>query len=124
MICGRGKAATAMRIVCAIVLLFLGLGHQAPTSVSANANVALYLLPDGSLPMLCTTGAADDGKFALKAGCEVCRLASSTMLPEPDDGRWLAIEGVFLVSPLETADGLPAVRKTRRANSRAPPVEV
>jgi hypothetical protein len=120
----QARAVMAVRMVCAAALLCLGFAHQAPAiagGVDYSANA--YRLPDGSFPVLCISGdGAAHGKVVLKPGCEVCRLASSTILPQPNDGAGILISGLFLLNPLPEASVALGAGKVGRANSRAPPV--
>lgn len=83
------QAGILTRIVCAIALLFVGLLHK-PPSVSASvftpAELAVYTLPDGTVPVLCLPsedGASKKHSHDFGSGCEACRLASAILLPEP-----------------------------------------
>lgn len=91
------NAATSMarlvRIFCAIALLCVGFAHKppvlpaAPSSLSVE-ELAQYVLPDGTLPVLCLP--SEDGKtkhqdHTYGSGCEACRLSASTILPFPDN---------------------------------------
>ncbi|MDH4440445.1 MAG: hypothetical protein QE284_08665 [Rhizobium sp.] len=81
----------AMRIVCVIALVLLGLAHRPPVPVAqalTPAEVALLTLPDGTLPELCLPGTDEDGKskfHATAADCEACRISATTVLPTPAD---------------------------------------
>lgn len=79
-----------VRISCAIAFLFVGFAHQAPAFVKDSfvpAEFAEYVLPDGTLPVICTGGskhAVDQHGKAHSHGCEACRIAASTLLPLPN----------------------------------------
>ncbi|TCR82162.1 hypothetical protein [Rhizobium sp. BK376] len=112
-----------VRMFCAAALLFLGLAHQAPAAAEDNGSGwSAYQLPDGSVPTLCISIKDSDGKIVIKPGCEVCRLAGSIILPDPDDGAWLTVSHAFLLNPLGEAGAIFGNRTIMRANSRAPPL--
>ena len=82
----------AVRIICALALMFVSFGHQTPVLAgdgSSTAELAQYVLPDGSLPTLCVTvvdsSGKSHGKIAHLHGCEACRISASVMLPAPAD---------------------------------------
>jgi len=83
-----------LRMTCAIALLFVGFTHQPPSSAKgafAPSEFAEYILPDGTLPVICIAGKADGMSkhdTAQQArGCEACRIAASILLPVPDNCR-------------------------------------
>ncbi|WP_097141761.1 hypothetical protein [Rhizobium subbaraonis] len=98
------NAATSMakllRIFCAIALLCVGFAHKPPVLPLAPSSlpideVAQYVLPDGTLPVLCLP--SEDGKakhqdHTFGPGCEACRLSASIILPSPGN---TAVEPVF-----------------------------
>lgn len=80
-----------VRILCAVALLCLGFAHKAPVLAAPGGiplnEIAAYVLPDGTLPVLCITS-HDDGKShphedGRGTGCEACRLNASVILPAP-----------------------------------------
>jgi len=82
----------AVRIMCALALLFVGFAHQVPAFAKGNltpAALAQYVLPDGTLPTLCITVIDSSGKEHGKVGhlnpCEACRIGASVLLPQPSD---------------------------------------
>jgi hypothetical protein len=97
----------AMRILCAIGLVFVGFAHQPPISAADEltpAQLAQYRLPDGTLPILCVTYKDADGKTHNKThapGCEACRIAAAVVLPAPptDVGEHLAFVGEDIFLP-------------------------
>jgi len=83
-----------LRMTCAIALLFVGLAHQTPSfarGAFVPSELAEYILPDGTLPVICIAGKADGMSkhdTAQQAqGCEACRIAASVLLPVPDNYR-------------------------------------
>ncbi|WP_454856022.1 hypothetical protein [Rhizobium binxianense] len=82
----------AVRMLCALALVFVGFAHQAPALADGEfgpAELALHALPDGTLPTLCVTIPDTSGKDrhdkAHSHGCEACRISASTLLPVPAD---------------------------------------
>ncbi|KWV60083.1 hypothetical protein AS026_27100 [Rhizobium altiplani] len=83
-----------LRMTCAIALLFVGFAHQPPSFAKGAflpSEFAEYILPDGTLPVICISGKADGMSkhdTAQQAqGCEACRIAASVLLPVPDKYR-------------------------------------
>ncbi|WP_348643460.1 hypothetical protein [Rhizobium lusitanum] len=79
-----------MRVLCAIALISVGFAHHPTVSSAAELPLELsqYRLPDGSLPIICTTEKTSDGKQHGKAhmpGCGACRISAATLLPAPPD---------------------------------------
>ena len=78
-----------MRILCALALMSVGFAHHPAVSNAAELpllELAQYRLPDGSLPVMCTTEKTPDGKEHGKAympGCEACRISAAALLPHP-----------------------------------------
>lgn len=84
------KMATWVRIVCAVALLCLGFAHKAPAVAGSPIPVAgfsQYVLPDGTMPVLCLSDghAGHDDHQDLGKACEACRLGSLVLLPAPAD---------------------------------------
>lgn len=112
-----------LRILCAVAFLLLGFAHKPPVvdaSPIPASEIADYILPDGTLPVLCLPsedGTAkhnhpDSGTF-----CEACRLAASTILPTPVDTLGAPIlreivhissQGHDLARPLTVSSGTSA----------------
>jgi len=89
---GRQIEQWALRILCAVALVFVGFAHQVPAAAAGDlgpAELAQYVLPDGTLPTLCVTvtDKSDQGQHdkAHSHGCEACRISASTLLPTPTD---------------------------------------
>ncbi|MBY3128676.1 DUF2946 family protein [Rhizobium laguerreae] len=82
----------ALRILCAVALVFVGFAHQLPAVAAGEfdpAELAQYALPDGTLPTLCVTTTDKSGQDqhdkAHSHGCEACRISTSILLPAPTD---------------------------------------
>nr|WP_142781863.1 hypothetical protein [Agrobacterium sp. T29] len=89
----RCTSGMLLRILCAIAFVCIGFAHK-PPQVKAQtftpAELALYTLPDGTLPVLCLPtddghGGHGDGDHGLGTGCEACRLTATAILPTPAD---------------------------------------
>lgn len=91
----RGGVAKFVRILCAIALLCLGFTHQLPNADAASISISdfeQYVLPDGTLPVLCLSDMDSQSHSSTKVGngCEACRLSASILLPAPGDtSSWL-----------------------------------
>lgn len=93
-----------VRIMCALAVLLVGFAHKPPVLDNSQiplSEITQYVLPDGSLPVLCLP--SEDGKAKHNhhdtgSGCEACRLAASVLLPT-----------------LADEPGLPILREAERA---------
>lgn len=80
-----------LRILCALAFLLLGFAHKPPVvdvGPIPASEIAAYILPDGTLPVLCLpseVGTAKQDHHESGNFCEACRLAASTILPTPVD---------------------------------------
>lgn len=114
-----------VRLVCALALLFVGFAHQ-PVAVSglSPAEVALYTLPDGTLPDLCIGGDADghhQQKHAAKQDCEACRISAAVLLPQPADTVGIALSRGTVAVLLPSADLVHRQVLSLATAPRAPP---
>lgn len=117
--------AGLVRMLCALSLLLVAFAHR-PLSLDATAagysaaEVAAYVLPDGTLPDLCLDG-SKDGQHSAGNNCEACRITSSADLPLPIGGyviaRFEADTG--LTVPQDVGPTRPAWRAS--ASPRGPP---
>jgi hypothetical protein len=78
----------AVRIICAVGLLTIGFAHGKPAQAREGLSpeeLALYALPDGSVPVICTTDDPSDwqAEAHFKRKCEACRISSGMLPPEP-----------------------------------------
>jgi hypothetical protein len=117
-------------ILCAFAFLLLGLVHRPPVADAAPippGEVAAYLLPDGTLPVLClpsTEGKPHHREHEGAPFCEACRLAAAIMLPAPAGTlgapmlRETAEEGV----PISGISPLPA--QSSGISARGPPLSL
>lgn len=115
-----------VRIMCALALFCIGLAHKPPVIVAEQipvSELANYVLPDGTVAILCLPGQGDDGKsHILGSGCEACRLSGSMILPSPPTcaGEQMALVlAVVIPPPIENIH-----RQTFPPNAapRAPPL--
>ena len=91
----KTSMAKLVRILCAVALLCVGFAHKPPVLLAAPSSLpfeelAQYVLPDGSLPVLCLP--SEDGKtkhqdHTYGSGCEACRLSASIILTSPDNAQ-------------------------------------
>jgi hypothetical protein len=88
----------ALRILCAVALVFVGFAHQLPAAAAGEfdpAELGQYVLPDGTLPTLCVTTTDKSGQSqhdkAHSHGCEACRISTAILLPAPADIAGAAI---------------------------------
>ena len=75
---------SALRIFCAMLLVFAGLAHR-PVSAAPLSQAVAIELPDGSTPNLCISPASDrkSSDYVAGYGCDACRIAGSTIVPSP-----------------------------------------
>ena len=115
--------ALCLRILCAVGLLFVAFAHKPAVAAGPGpAELAAYVLPDGSMADLCINDTVDNKiKPAPGAKCEACRIAGATLLPAPADraGTVLTVRRIALLPPMEEA--LPSRRERPGAPPRAPP---
>lgn len=86
-----------VRIICVLALLLVGFAHKPLMLANSQiplSEIAQYVLPDGTTPVLCLP--SEDGKgthdqHAIGSGCEACRLTASVLLPTPADELGLQI---------------------------------
>ena len=118
-----------VRMICIIALLFVGSAHQ-PLSSAKGASVppelAEYVLPDGTLPVICIAGKADKIHKHDKAkvhGCEACQIAASVLLPIPDKDQAIDVRVVAtLAAPYEETIS-PQRNLPPNSGPRAPPLD-
>ncbi|WP_422373107.1 hypothetical protein [Hoeflea sp.] len=115
-----------LRILCALSLLLVAFAHNPlgfPDRMAAygEADLAAFVLPDGSLPDICITDEGSEDHHDAFAGCEACRLVSSAGLP-PAPGD-IAFNCPLSAETPAFAEAAPAVAQVLRqgASPRAPP---
>ena len=95
-------------MLIAFALVAVAFGHQSLRLSSSDlsaAELAAYVLPDGSLPVICFgndgVGSGHD-ENAGATGCDACRLTSSVILPAPSCDPWRATSDVSSAVPAAT----------------------
>ena len=79
----KGLASrTLLGVLLAVALLMTAFAHR-PAAATPAFDAAAYMLPDGSLPVLCLPSGGKSEGFDWSGVCEFCRLAASVLLPEP-----------------------------------------
>ncbi|GLR22920.1 hypothetical protein GCM10007920_27080 [Ciceribacter naphthalenivorans] len=109
-----------MRVLCAFAILSLAFAHKPPQVMAAAYESASLRLPDGTFADLCISDAAIKHPLVHQF-CEACALASSTVLPLPDDGAWLLGLFASLENRLGEARSGGERRFILRQRARAPP---
>jgi len=112
-------------MICALSLMLVAFAHRPLALETApaysTAEVASFILPDGTLPDLCLTGEDDGSHHSAANHCEACRIVSSVDLPSPFDGyvitRWSS--AAELAVPQDAKLAYPALRPG--ASPRGPP---
>lgn len=116
-----------MRIMCALALFFVGFAHKAPAIAAESipsAELAQYILPDGTIPVLCLPG-DEEGKshgHDFGTGCEACLLSSSILLPAPQDAIERPVNLVAEVFAAIRAEAFYRQLFPPNAAPRAPPI--
>ena len=117
----KSQPMARIRIFCAMVFLSLGFAHKPPQAMASPFLSASYQLPDGSFADLCVSDTAV--KHAIGGtGCDVCRLASTALLPTPGPYHWLVTAFPSLVARLENTASCFVFEPIERPRSRGPPV--
>lgn len=117
----------AVRILCALALLFVGFAHQVPERVSTGLDLskfAEYILPDGTLPSLCITVKEGDSQKHHKSAssnCEACRISASVLLPVPADVDGSHIEFITRTERPTYSEGFYRQLYPPNTGPRAPP---
>lgn len=127
-------AGRLLRIFCALLMLSLGFAHKPVQAIAAPtaAYDEAYRLPDGTFAEICADHAGyqpaghDKGRHSGDAilFCEACLLASSILVPVPDDSSWLRTHFAWLENKrfykAQPVSALPSLL----ANARAPPAYI
>jgi hypothetical protein len=122
----RGAIQGLLNLLCAVALLLVGSIHQLPAraaSAPADVDLSEYVLPDGTVPVLCLSP-SDDGSSSgtpHSHGCEACRLAATPELLTPQHDLFRPADYTFLTQPRfpETAPAQPVL--LFRLAQRGPP---
>jgi hypothetical protein len=116
-----------LRMACAMALLCVGFAHQAPAFAKGAlipAELAAYVLPDGTTPVICVADPAPWSHGNDKAhvhGCEACRIQGALLMPAPgcDGGARLRFEATAAMVLSAVVFSRPPFSPSRGA--RAPP---
>ena len=124
----RPAMASTLRIICAMLLLSLGIVHRPPPSPQLTAALdSAYRLPDGSFSDLCLgndhhpAGAAGHHPLSAALVCDACVLAASLLLPPPGDCAWLRADLAWIDNRPVTATGIDSHPAGGRPRVRGPP---
>ncbi|SSC67425.1 hypothetical protein [Ciceribacter selenitireducens] len=109
-----------LRILCAFALLSLSFAHKPPQVMAAAYATMSLQLPDGTYADMCVGDAATKHPM-VRQFCEACLLASSALLPLPDEGAWLLTSFTSLENQLGESRNPPERRTSLRQRARAPP---
>ena len=109
-----------LRMLCAFALLSLAFAHKPPQVMAAAYETVSLRLPDGTLADICVGDAAIKHPLVHQF-CEACMLASSTLLPPPDDDAWLLTRFATLERRMGESQHPPECHATLRQRARAPP---
>lgn len=84
------RAMLAIRMLSVLALVLVAFAHRPIDLGSGDFEIAHYVLPDGSYPVICVTDQTDGkarpghGDHAgSSSSCEACRIASSFLCPAP-----------------------------------------
>lgn len=122
------KMGRLMRIFCAIGLILIGFAHKPPQilTVVPFSELALYVMPDGSLPVICSAQMHDDGtrtgQIVTYNFCEACLLSGSALPPAPPMLALAPKRGMDMPPPANAAGPSTPFRLT--AAPRGPPLSL
>lgn len=87
-----------IRVAIAVALLTAGFAHRPAVGEMSAPDLAIYALPDGSLPDICLTGSDGDPDGDASKKCEFCRwAASAAVLPPRALPLWI-LGGGYLIA--------------------------
>lgn len=86
------------RLLCALALLSFGFSSAASAGTRdiSRLELAAYMLPDGSLPVLCVTvpDGSGTGKI-IKLGTDTLAVHDQAVLPAPSFGNGFLVRSIF-----------------------------
>lgn len=116
----------AIRMICVVALILLGLGHRPAISSVPELSpqeIAALTLPDGTVPELCLPSEDGKGKVhAAASDCEACRIAAAALLPAPADDVGIRMSLTAAVSLPQPAEAHFRQLFPPASHPRAPPV--
>lgn len=120
---GRTIAGTSLmlRALVAVALLLAAFAHR-PAAIEAygQEDLTAYVLPDGTLPVLCLPG--DPNKSSKHfVPCDFCQIASTFALPAPSGEVSPAAFGTVLAVLVPSDDHIPDSGVPPSARPRGPP---
>lgn len=120
----RGCARIAIAALYALAMVTLGMAHPRASQHLSPAELAQYVLPDGSFPILCSgdTGSTGEDPTVLKpACCDVCTLIGGPgIVGAPPVVGSAQLVSLTRFSPVDYAYQ-PVARASDNFLSRAPP---
>ncbi|WP_430245618.1 hypothetical protein ACQY1M_18750 [Neorhizobium sp. DAR64861/K0K2] len=117
-----------MRILCSLAFLLLGFANSHPTANARSIEtiaIASYILPDGSLPVLCLpskAGKTQHHKGESKISCDGCRHVTASILPLPTDTLGAPILREIVHAHSGTDESPPRFVLLTGTSARGPPV--
>jgi hypothetical protein len=74
----------AARALVALALVLVAFAHK-PLGLSGDADALAYVLPDGQVPVICTTIPDDrgTGRTLHATACDACLICGSVLVPAP-----------------------------------------
>lgn len=110
-----------LRALVAVALLLSAFAHR-PAAFEAYGvqDLTAYVLPDGTLPVLCLPGDENKSSKHFDA-CDFCQIASSFALPLPAADLSSSHFGVVLAVLIPSSDHIPASGVPPSARPRGPP---
>lgn len=134
---GRGPAAydhvraigplrVLLHMLCACALLLVASVHQVPARSSAapaTIDLTAYMLPDGTLPVLCLSPDEGDapGGGAHRHGCDACRIAATSELLTPLGTLAPPVYYRIVSAPLPVGTSMSPAPVIAGLRSRGPP---
>lgn len=117
-------------LLAAILVVGLGFGSAVRASALADnraqsVEMAAYVLPDGSMPVICRGGLSDDHapSHAAELHCFVCAFAKIAGLPPAPD-RPLAARSRALKPRLALEKSAPVSSSPKAFFARGPPIRI
>ena len=81
-----GTARIWFAALYALATIVIGFAHRMPEVAPPAFDLAAYVLPDGTTPVLCAADQDGEHRHGIGSGCDACRIADAPglALPEPD----------------------------------------
>lgn len=115
----------AVRLVSALALVFVAFAHRLPLpAAGAMPDAQAYAFPDGSIPIICVTGPAEEApqKARHSLPCDACLISASVLLPQPATLALPAFGSSETALPVAKAHGQPLGAWPPAAPPTAPPL--